>query len=268
MRGALLILAIGAMLACANARARQFDAVQDLAQEKAAAVALFKRRASSQVATLAQDRLFAAYLTAATLGEGERLRRRIEAALGTLNKRFGIREVTLTDRSGEFVVRVGDYDKSIAKVDPKLDMVTMAGFAAPARRTAVLHGVTTVVHAAAVIWREQAEFVLSATQHFAAYKTVLARGLGRRQAVVLIDEKGAVLADSRPGTNTKILGGMSFDALQRALKGTAEAGAGEVVRGPEHFNVSYKAVDGWTVIAVETAEPLRRCSKDGARLCG
>lgn len=268
MRGVLLFLTIGAALACAHARAGALDGVERLAQEKAAAVALFKHRASNQVATLAQDRLFAAYLTAATLGEGERLRKRIAAALTTLNDRFGIREITLTDRSGEFVVRVGDYDKAIAKIDPKLDMVTMAGFAAPARRTAVLHGATTVVHAAAVIWREQAEFVLSATQYLAAYKTVLARGVGKQQAVVLIDAKGAVLADSRPGTNTKILSGLSLAELRRAVKGTAEAGAGEVVRGPEHFNVSYKAVGDWTVVAVEPAEPPRRCSKDGTRLCG
>lgn len=268
MRGVLLFLTIGAALACANARAGQTDAVTALAREKAAAVALMKARAANGVATLAQDRVFGAYLTAATLGEGARMRTRIEAILSTLKGRFGIDGLVLADRSGEVLVRIGSAGPSAEKLDAKSDAMLLSGFAQPARQVALLPQAAGITYATPVVWRDQAEFVLGATQAFASYRGVLARGTGKERFVVLADAKGAVLADTRSGTNTKVVGSYTLDALKRAVKGTARAGAGELADGSDHFNVSYVAVGEWTVIAAETAEPPRRCSKDGTRLCG
>lgn len=268
MRGVLLFLIVGAAVACANAHADTRDGIDALAKEKAAAVALLKARAAKEVATLAQDRSFGAYLTAATLGEGARLKARITAIVATLKGRFGIDGVQIADRAGDLLVSLGSSDKSTDRLDPKRDAVLLAGFAQPARSAATLTQPTALVHASPVVWREQAEFVLSASQSFASYRTVLARGVAKSRFVVLANEKGAVLADTRPGTNTKVLGSLTLDALRRALKGSAKAGAGEVADGSDHYNVSYLAVGEWTVIAAEPAKPPRRCSKDGTRLCG
>src|SRR5215510_9689573 len=98
---------VACVLAVAPAAADDFDAVRALAREKAAAVSILRTKAANQVATMAQDRVFIAYLNASTQGEGARLRARMAAMFTTLWNRFGLRDIALVDRSGELVVRVG-----------------------------------------------------------------------------------------------------------------------------------------------------------------
>lgn len=280
MRGVKTSAALSVALVCAwfvaRADAAEFDGVRALAREKAAAVGILKSKAAGAVVTLAQDRLFVAYLNATTQGEGVRLKTRIQQALSTLTRRFGLGEIAVIDRSGEFVVRVGRGTTG-EKADIRGDPVLAAGFAQTAHQISSMlvkrSGASSwaISHVTPINWHDQNEFVLRAEQDGAAYQRVLALGGGANRYVVLTDQNGRVLSDSRPGPAGKaplIVAGLSLPSLRQALGGNAAEGSGQVSRRDEHFNVSYRVVDTWTVVAVEAIAPPRRCVKNGGRLCG
>lgn len=275
MRGASSFVVLSGLLAYAlvvsPVQAGDIDAVRALAREKAAAVSILKTKGAKQIATMAQDRVFIAYLNASTQGQGARLRARMATIFTTLWNRFGLREVTLVDRAGELVVRVGKTAKSPTTFNVKRDPALAAGFAQKALTVATVAGTDALTFAAPVVWRDQAEFVLSARQSFAVYRRALARGTANGAFVLLVDAKGQVLADTRSaavsGTRGKLVAGLSLDALRKTVKGSRDEGAGEVGRGGDRFNVSYQAVGDWTVVA-GMAMSIRRCPDAGTRLCG
>jgi hypothetical protein len=256
-------------LAVAPAAADDLDPVRALAREKAAAVSILKAKAANQIATLAQDRVFIAYLNASTQGQGARLRSRMAVMFTTLWNRFGLRDITLVDRSGALVLRVGKA-QSASTFDVKRDPVLAAGFAAKPQKVATVAQSAALTFAAPVVWRGQGEFVLSARQDFSTYRKVIARGTPKSAFVVLIDAKGNVLADTRKsaGTRAKLVAGLSFDAVKRTVKGTREEGAGEVARGNDRFKVSYQSVGDWVIVAGEAVSTPHRCPHAGERLCG
>ncbi len=270
MRGVSILLAAStlslALTLSARADAAPFDTVERLAADKAAAVELLKGRAERQVALAAGDRLFAAYLSTASLGEAARLQPRIKALLATLLNRFGIREVNVADRSGTFLARTGNFDRTIATLDPAKDPLLFAGLAGPARRTATLQNGQGLHLLAPVFYREQSEFVIDARQDFSSYHAVLAYGLSADRFAVLTDANGVILADSRDGATggTAIVAKWTLAAIRKA----APAHGGEIVGGELRYRVSYRPVGDWTIVAVERVPAPRRCSVEGARLCG
>jgi hypothetical protein len=276
MRGASSFVVLSALFTCAliasPARAGDGDPVRTLAREKAAAVSLLKAKGARQVATMAQDRVFIAYLNASTQGQGARLRSRMVVMFTTLWNRFGLRDVALVDRAGELVVRVGHAPNAPTSYDVKRDPVLSAGLKQKQFEVATIAGADGLTYAAPVIWREQAEFVLSARQSFAAYRKVLARGTASDSFVVLVDAKGQILADTRngpaAGTRAKLVAGLSLEGLRKAVKGSRDEGAGEIARGNERFRVRYLSVGDWTVIAGASVAVPRRCPGAGTRLCG
>lgn len=274
MSGASSIRLLSGLVACALAvapvAADEFDAVRSLAREKAAAVSILKTKAANQIATMAQDRVFIAYLNASTQGQGARLRARMATMFTTLWSRFGLRDIALVDRAGELVVRVGKTRTTPTTFDVKRDPVLIAGFAAKPLATATVASGDALTFAAPVVWRTQGEFVLSARQEFTTYRKAMARGVPKGAFVVLIDAKGNVLADTRKsaGTRGKLVAGLPFDAIKRAVKGTRDAGAGEVLRGSERFKVSYQSVGDWVIVAGEPIAVPHRCPGAGERLCG
>jgi hypothetical protein len=276
MRGVSSFIALSGLIACALAaspvQAGDVDAVRALAREKAAAVSILKAKGAKQVATMAQDRVFLAYLNASTQGQGARLRSRMATMFSTLWNRFGLRDIALVDRAGELIVRVGHAQKAPTTFDVKRDPVLSAGFAQKPYNAAIVTGKDALTFAAPVVWRDQAEFVLSARQSFATYRKTLARGASPGAFVLLVDGKGQVLADTRDGAAAarrgKLVAGLSLEGLRRAVKGSRDEGSGEVVRGNERFRVSYVSVGEWTVVAGAPVEALRRCQEAGARLCG
>jgi hypothetical protein len=57
--------------------------------------------------------------------------------------------------------------------------------------------------------------------------------------------------------------------LEAVRKKLGAETAGEITGGDElHYNVSYRPVDAWTVVAVERIPAPRRCHAEGTRLCG
>lgn len=276
MRGATSFVLLSGLIACAlvasPVRAGDVDIVRALAREKAAAVSILKAKGQKQIATMAQDRVFIAYINASTQGQGARLRARMATMFGTLWNRFGLRGVALVDRAGELVIRVGEKPGAPTTFDVKRDPVVSAGFAQAAFKVATIADAETLTYAAPVIWRDRAEFVLSARQSLTVYRKVLTRGTANGVFVVLADAKGRVLADTRNGTadgaRGKLVAGLSLEALKRAVKGSRDEGTGEVVRGNERFNVSYQSVGDWTVVAAASVAVPRRCPGAGTRLCG
>lgn len=276
MRGASFFVMLSGLLACAlvvsPAQAGETDAVRALAREKAAAVSLLRAKGAKQIATMAQDRVFIAYLNASTQGQGARLRARMAAMFTTMWNRFGLRDVALVDRAGQLVVRVGSKQGAPTAFDVKRDPVLSAGFAQKAFNVAAIAGADALTYAAPIVWRNQGEFVLSARQGFGVYRKTLARAMPNGSFALLVDAKGQVLADTRhgatAGTRGKLVAGLSLEALRRAVRGSGDEGTGEVVRGKERFTVSYQTVGDWTVVAGALASVPRRCPGAGTRLCG
>lgn len=270
MRGFSVLFAAGtlslALSLHARADASSYDAVERLANDKAAAVEILKAHAERQVALAAGDRLFAAYLNTASLGEAARLQPRIKTLLVTLLDRFGIRDVAVADRSGTFLARVGNFDRTTESLDPKTDPLLKAGFAATSRRAATVQTDLRLNLIAPVLYRAQNEFVVSARQDYASYQAVLAYGLSADRFAVLTANDGVIVADSRKGPTggTAILAKWTLKAIRKA----APTGKGEIVAGETRYRVSYRPVGTWTIIAVERVPAPRRCTTEGARLCG
>jgi hypothetical protein len=270
-----LILALG--VACAPAQAD----VRALVSEKAAAVSIMREKAASQIANLAQDRVFGAFLNATTQGESVRLRRRIEAAFSTILKRFGLREVTLIARDGTIAAHAaGRSGAGIGDVQLLNDAALTTGFALDAMKAATLvtadgdNGGYAISHVSPVVWHDNKEFVLRGEQGLGAYKAVLKSGVGDGRYVALIDQTRSILSEAgthpggRDASGKLSVAGLSFDGLRRALKGTAKEGYGEVGGAKKRLSVGYRAVGPWVVVAVEAAPLARRCPGNGARLCG
>jgi len=263
-----------------QADAADTDGVRTLAREKAAAVGLMQGDAARAVVRLAQGRLFTAYLEATTQGEGARLTARINQAFVSMAGHFGLREFELIDRSGAVVARVVMHEAVAGtKFDMGQEPMLAAGFAQKARsvksspmRRPGASG-WTISHVAPVGWHGQTEFVLRVQQDGTAYRRILALGADAKRYVVLADQDGRILSDSRPGTQgddkpALTIAGQSLQSLRRSLKGTAEEGSGKVGPRNKQFNVSYRAVGRWTVVAVEPIAAPRNCPKGGERLCG
>lgn len=270
MRGVSVLICASALALAvslsARASAEPFDAVERLAKDKAAAVTLLKARAERQVAIAAGDRLFAAYLNAASLAEGARLQPRIAAMLATLVDRFGIREVAVVDRSGAFLARAGNVDRTVASLDAKTNPLMLAGFAATPHQASLLQAALRADLIAPVVHREQIEFVLTARQDFAVYRNALGYATTDDRYAVLTDAAGIVLAHGRNGAagGTAIVADMTLAAIRKA----APTGIGEIAGGENRYRVSHRPAGSWTVIAVERIPAPRRCHAEGARLCG
>lgn len=268
MRGVSILLAAGAfalaLTGTAPVGASPFDTVTQLGEQKAAAVALLKHRTERELAIAAGDRLFAAYLNAATMGESARLQPRIAAMLKTLVGRYGIREVAVADRAGTFLARSGNVSRAVTELDPKTDTAMLAVFGSEPRRTTALAG-QHVALAAPVVYLGQPEFALSARQDYTSYRNVLAHGTTDDRFAVLTDASGAILADSRhasPGTT--VVANLTPGAIRKA----APTGTGEVVGNELRYRVNIRPAGDWTIIAVERVPAPRRCYTEGARLCG
>lgn len=270
MRGFSVLLAAGtltlALSSHARADAASYDSVDRVANDKAAAVELLKAKAEREVALAAGDRLFPAYLNTATMGEAARLQPRIKALLSTLLDRFGIREISVADRSGTFLARAGNYDTTTQSLDPKTDKLLLAGLAATPRHAATLQTDQRLNLIAPVIYREQNEYVVNARQDFSSYYTVLANGLTDDRFAVLTGPDGTILADSRKASagGTAIVASWTLKAIRKA----APSGRGEIATGEQHYRVSYRPVGIWTIVAVERVAAPRRCTTEGTRLCG
>lgn len=280
MGGVRITVALSVALACVwlPSRLQAADSLQAIAREKAAAVAILRAKAAHEIATMAQGRLFSAYLTATTQGEGLRIKRRIEAAFAVTSKRFGLGEMMLVDRGGAVIAASSSASEG-AELNVARDPVLKAGFAGEPRKASSLltvkAGDPTLACFAPVVWRGEKEFVLRAKQDFAAYGALLAKHAGAKTFVILADGNGVILSDTRPtivrpgvkrGPFT--IAGLSLKALRGAVKGTATEGFGEVANKMERFAVAYQAVGDWVVVAAQTIAPPHRCPQDGDRLCG
>ncbi len=271
MRGDFCTVILGLSLACGLAVAPSAaTGVQAVAQEKAAAVSIIKSRAQKYTATLAQGRLFSAYLNASTISEGARLRTRIGNSFKALENHYGMRDFSVVDRSGELFVHVGKALPSSSKRNVKKDPVLSAGFAQQERAVAIVMDEGYVTYASPVMRRGEKEFVLCIEQELSAYDKVLAYGLAKNFYVVVVDKRGKVLSDSRPhasGSKPSTIEGLTLEEMRSHVGGNQTEGTGRIVTNGTLFNISYQTVGDWTVVAVEPLSAPQECLRTGEDKC-
>ena len=197
MRGALISFSAGLCLATAiPALPAAASGTQTIVQEKAAAIGIVRTKARKYTASLAQGRLFHAYLSASTQSEGDRLKGRILASLKGLQNRYGLNDFTVIGRDGEVFAHIGSQPAATEKRNVKKDPILVAGFAQEAHTVSTLMDDDAVTYIAPVVLNGEREFVISIEQDLSAYEKVLALGLGRSLYVVIIDPAGNVVSDS------------------------------------------------------------------------
>lgn len=271
MRGAVISFASGLAIACASWPAPVVaSTIQDVAQQKAEAVSIVRGKARKYAISLAQGRLFSAFLTAATQGESDRLKAHITLSLKALEHKYGMREFTVVDRVGGLFVHVGGNDAVPEKFNIKATPALARGFAPGTTGVTALMDDGNVTYVSPVIHNGEKEFVLSIEQDLTAYEKVLTLGLAKSLYVVIIDAAGIVVSDSHGSQNTgkkALIAGMSFDALRKEINGTAEEGTGVISKDGRLFNVSYQTVDDWTVVAIEQSASPETCLRNGKHAC-
>jgi hypothetical protein len=271
MRGALISFSAGLCLATAiPALPAAASGTQTIVQEKAAAIGIVRTKARKYTASLAQGRLFHAYLSASTQSEGDRLKGRIMASLKGLQNRYGLNDFTVIGRDGEVFAHVGSQPTATEKRNVKKDPVLVAGFAQEAHTVSTLMDDDAVTYIAPVVLNGEREFVISIEQDLSAYEKVLALGLGRSLYVVIIDPAGNVVSDSNgSGAAGKkaLIAGLTFDELRQQISASGTEGTGVVSKDGKFFNVSFQTVDDWTVVAIEQAPQDATCLRNGNRSC-
>ena len=270
MRGALIVLVTGLALTLGGtARPGNASTIQDVVQQKAEAVSIVKSKARKYAASLAQGRLFSAYLMASTQSEGERLKSRITSSFKALENHYGMRNFTVVDRAGDLFLHVGATETSTAKRNLKTDPILVSGFAPDGPSVRSLMEKDAVTYVSPVIHNGEKEFVLSIEQDLSAYEKVLTLGLAKSLYIVVIDSQGNVISDSHGPANAgkqALIAGMTFDKLRQQIGGATE-GTGVVSKDGQLFNVSYETVDDWTVVAIEQSKTKSACLRNGANTC-
>ncbi len=271
MRGALIKLSAGLCLATAlPAQPATASSTEAIVQQKAAAIAIVRTKARKYTASLAQGRLFHAYLSASTQSEGDRLKARIVASLKALQNRYGLNEFTVVGRDGEVFAHIGHEPAAPGKRDLKKDPVLAAGVAQPAQTVATLMDHDAVTYVAPVVRNGELEFVISIEQDLSAYEKVLTLGLGRSLYVVIIDPAGNVVSDSNGSAaagKKALIAGLTLEELRQQISANGNEGTGVVSRDGHFYNVSFQTVDDWTVVAIEQAPQDATCLRNGNRSC-
>lgn len=263
MRGAFVFVALALGLATPSSA----STVEAVVRQKAAAVSIFRTKARKYAATLAQGRLFNAWLNASTQSEGERLRSRIGLAFKALESHYGMHDFTVVDRSGDLFLHVGKTDAPAAKRNLKTDPILAAGFAQNERQVASVMEKDSVTYVSPVTHQGEKEFVLSIQQDLSAYDKVLSLGLAKPFYVLVVDAKGTVLSDSRGPARKPFTANLSLDALRKDLGGSATEGTGIVINNGALFNISYQTAGEWTVVAIEPVQTPSTCLRTGERQC-
>lgn len=271
MRGALISIAAGILLASISIAAPgPIPSIQSVAKEKAAAVSIVRQKAKKYAATLAQGRLFNAYLTAATANEGERLKARILTSLKALENQYGLQTFTVIDRAGDLFLHSGKSKPSAEKRNTKKDPALVAGFAADAPAVSTMMEKGSVTYIAPVTRNGQKEFVLSIEQDLTAYEKVLTLGLAKNFYVVIVNAEGDIISDSRGATNAgkqALIAGLTSDQLRTEIQGSANEGTGVVSKDGNLYTVAYQTVDDWTVVAIAQSRPADACLRSGEKTC-
>lgn len=271
MRGALITFSAGLCLATAiPASSVAASSTQAIVQQKAAAIAIVRTKARKYTASLAQGRLFHAYLSASTQSEGDRLKARIVSSLKALQNRYGLNDFTVVGRDGELFAHIGDQTQAPGKRNLKKDPVMATGIAQEPHTVTTLMDDDAVTYIAPVVRNGELEFVISIEQDLSAYEKVLTLGLGRSLYVVIIDPVGNVVSDSNGSAaagKKALIAGLTLDELRQQISATGTEGTGVVSRDGQFFNVSFQTVEDWTVVAIEQAPQDATCLRNGNRSC-
>jgi hypothetical protein len=272
MRLELASIAAAALLALPPASAA--EDVSALAARKAGALALMHQKAERALVTAAQDKVFVQYFDADTPEARARLKPRIDQVALGVQARFQVAEMCLIGRDGGEVSRV--VGRTVADdLDPDETGNPFFGptflqeprtvYVAPPYLSDDAHA-WVVAYATPLAVGDATPAILHYEHRLDAYQAVLAEGLaGPDRFALLVDPRGWVVGDSRrpvpvaerDGVTESDayfapfrLAGLDLAGLEARLGG-GKAGAGALADGDATYDVAYRTVEGWTVVAAE-----------------
>ncbi len=263
-------------------------AVENLAamlDKKASTLELMHRKARKALVTAAQDRVFRSYFTASTPAVREAYKQQIERIALNVQNRFRVEEMCFIDRSGAEIARVFEgevaHDLDLNESDTPFFAPT---FALPEGRVHVSPAYLSgdahkwVVAYVTPIAHEGRNLAILHYEHdLAAYQNALTKDWsGDDRFIAAVDRTGWVLADSRRAISLRQRGeavepaayfkkfdlhGLGIGDVRSRL-GSGDSGSGTLVLGGKTYSVAYRAVQDWTVIAVERGRPQAPRAKE------
>lgn len=262
---------LAAALACQTAVAVAADSLEAVAERQAAIIELMHGRASRALVTAAQDQSFKDYFSATDPAQRQALRRVIEENLAAVQRDFRAAEMCLIDVSGAEVARVVRGEIA-ADLDPdETDAVFFEpAFALADRRVHISElyvspdtdGVV-VAYVTPILLNNNKVGLLHYEHGIPLYQRALSlEPVDDADVAVIVVAGDKVIADSRwysaeanssgtgPGATFKdfSLGGIALDEMMRRLGGVVR-GYGVLGGSGGTYEVAYKSVDGWTVVA-------------------
>lgn len=248
--------------------------LQSLLERKAATVERLHFKAKKALVTAAQDNTFSKYFHSHSDSEKTNHKHKIDQISLAVQNRFQVEEMCLIDPKGAEISRI--VGKEIA--DDLADDEASAsffkpGFAAGPRKVHVSQPYMSadahkwvVAYVTPIIVDGEKKAILHYEHTLEAFQSALNRDVADSGSVMLaVDPDGYVVSDSRADIAIDIkgdakdrktyfkafdLGGMSLDDVRKSLGADSAKGSGTISASGKEYGVAYKAVSGWTIIAV------------------
>ena len=249
--------------------------LQSLLERKAATIERLHFKAKKALVTAAQDETFAQYHYAHSDEEKTTHKSKIDQISLSVQDRFQVEEMCLIDPNGAEISRI--VGKKIADdlaEDEASASFFAPGFAAAPRK---VHVSPTYMSADADKWvvayvtplvvDGKKTSILHYEHTLAVYQTALNRDMADSGSVMLaVDADGYIVSDSRADIAIDIkdgaedrktyfkhfdLAGMSLDDVRKSLGSDRAKGSGTITASGKAYDVAYKAVGDWTIVAIK-----------------
>lgn len=268
----LIILSVASFPGAARANTVE---LQKLVARKAAIIKLIHRKARRALVTAARDENFPRYFQTRKQDRKARIKDRIDHASLTVQRRFHVEEMCLIDSNGAEISRIvnGRIANDLAP-DESGASFFKPGFSQKPGKAFVSElymspdadkWVIAYVTPIAVDGEKRA--ILHYEHGLDVYQHALNKGLDRNGPIVVaVSRDGRIVSDSRKPVPVKRrggserrngyfaafrVGGMSHATIIQRLGGGVEHGAGVLEADGRTYAVAYKAVENWTLFALE-----------------
>jgi hypothetical protein len=249
-------------------------AVEALVAKKAAIVEMMHGKARKALVTAAQDDRYREYFLADSAEERARLKAEIDRISLQVQAEFHVEEMCLIDPQGAEISRIVQNSIAYDLATNETENVFFApGFALRPRTVYVSPPYVSpdadrwvVAYVTPIVIDNVTKAILHFEHGLAVYQRALNKDQGGDISyIVAVDGDGHVLSDSRRPVATEkradsespgdyfgefALGEIDFPHLKARLGG-GDRGAGAVTTAGGRYDVAYRTVGHWTLIAVE-----------------
>lgn len=277
----ILLLGMAAMLlpmgpAPASA---EIDDLRSFVAKKAGIVQLLHNKAERALVTSAQDEAYRLYFEADTDEQRAEIRARIDRIGLAVQQQFAVEEMCLIDETGTEISRIVGreiaYDLSNEEASANFFAPTFAApnrtvYLAPIYMSPDAHRWVTAYATPIEVQGGKKKAILHYEHGLDFYEKVLEAGVepGGKRGLLTVTKDGWVIFDSRRDISIEQVGdaeaeavyfkqaaldGLSFADLKKALGSGPEEGSGTVATPKGSYDVAYKAMGDWTLIAFEPA---------------